>query len=410
MKFPIFIVVCFSIMLLSGICLSDDEAFISMTGDCKNPAVASERNSIFLAWLATEGRPASLYFRKSIDEGRTWNNARKMSNENGDCQPPSIAVSSGIVHLVWIDCGEVIDGELYYARSLDGGETWEKNVVLVGNANSAHYPFITCGGGNVYLIWQDVGTKVFFKASHDQGKTWEKEVLLGEVGKHSCYCFPPALSVIGNELMVVWTDLREDRGLFKADKKKRILSVACRKSKDNGRTWSKELILTSTTISDEMKDEIDNPTMFSNGSRSYLFWQDKHDLPLGEIFYAKFDPASKEGPITGKRLFPAQKRSPKCPSVVFDKEGNLHFTWASFFKGESIVHYSAIDPAGNTLVEKQDLTSVTGRYHNPTITMTPSGLLHIFWFNEPIDKKERSKIFFKTSKDNGLTWENRGHQ
>jgi hypothetical protein len=406
-------------MFVSGMCFSDDEAFISTTGDCKYPTVASEGNGIFMAWLATEGRPANLFFRQSKDEGRTWTDARKISNENGDCLPPSIAVNSGIVHLVWIDCGEAIDGEIYYVRSLDGGATWEKNVILVGNANSAHYPFITCWGDNVYVIWQDVETKVFFKASHDQGRTWEKETILGEVGKHSCYCFPPALSVNGNELMVVWTDLREEKGLhirlfglsvLKANKKKRISSVTCRKSTDNGRTWSKEHILTSTKVSDEMIDEIDNPTMFSNGSRSYLFWQDKHNLPLGEIFFAGFDPATESGPITGKTLYPAQKRSPKCPSVVFDKMGNLHFTWTTFFTGESIVHYGEINPAGDTLIEKKNLTSVVGRYLNPTITMTPSGLLHIFWFDEPNDKKERARIFFKTSKGNGLTWENRGPQ
>ncbi len=411
-------------MLLSGTCLSEDTAFISTAGDCKYPAVATEGNSIFLAWLVTEVRPANLYFRRSIDEGRTWNNARKISNENGDCLPPSIAVNSGIVHLAWIDCGEVIDGEIYYTRSLDGGQTWEKSSILVGNANSAQYPLIACGGSNVYLIWQDVETQVIFKASHDQGRTWENETLLGKVGKQSCYCFPPALSLNGNELMVVWTDFKEDKkgfnvklfglSLFKTSKEKRISSVVCRKSSDNGRTWSNEHILTSTEVSNEMKDEIDNPTLFSDGGRSYLFWQDKHNLPLGEILYTGFDPAAGKGHIKGKALYPTPKRSPKCPSVVFDNDKNLHCTWTSFFGGESIVHYGAINPAGNILIEKKDLTSAAGRYNNPIITRTPSGLLHIFWFNEfkdkEKDKEKLSKIFFKTSKDNGLTWKNRGPQ
>jgi hypothetical protein len=420
MRFRTFIETCFWVMFVSGICLSDDSAFISMSGGCKYPTVATSGSSIYIAWLVTEVRSANLYFRWSMDEGKTWNVPRKISNENSDCLPPSIAVNSGIIHLVWIDCGEAIDGEIYYTRSLDGGETWEKNVVLAKNANGAHYPLITCGGSNVYLIWQDVETKVFIKASRDQGRTWENETLLGEVGKHSCYCFPPALSVNGNKLMVVWNDIREDKkgfnvklfglSVLKTNKEKMISSVVCRKSTDYGRTWSKEHILTSAKVSSELKDEIDNPVMFSDNSRSYLFWQDKHNLQLGEILYAGFDPATEEGPITGKTLYPAPRRSPKCPTVVFDNERNLHFTWASFFGGESIVHYGAINPAGNPLREKKDLTSAVGRYHNPTIIRTPSGLLHIFWFNKPADKKEYSRIFLKTSKDNGLTWENRGPQ
>jgi hypothetical protein len=414
MRFQTFIETCYLIISLSVVCLPDDTAFISMTGDCRYPAIATEGNSIFMTWIVSEGRNAKLFFRRSLDEGRQWSSAQRICNDNGDCFPPAIAVHSGMVHVAWMDYGETIDGEIYYGRSNNGGETWDKNFILVKNANSARYPLIACKDNNVYLIWQDVENKVYFKASHDQGLTWEEQMLLGKVGKHSCYCYPPAISINGNDLVVVWTDFREDkRGLnFLADgfplfksSQKMLSSVVCRKSADNGRTWSKEKVLASHNVSKEMKDEIDNPTMLSDGSLSFLFWLDKSNLALGEIFYARFDPATEKCPITGKPLFPIQKRSPKRPSVVFDKDGNLHFTWTSFFGGESIVSYGEIDPAGNILKDKQDLTTHVGRYHNPIITRTPSGLLHIFWFDEPKDNDTWSKIFLKTSKDNGLTWE-----
>jgi hypothetical protein len=417
-----FCATCLLIMVVSGICFSDDKAFISMTGDCKYPAVTMEGNSVYMAWLVTEARSSYVYFRRSTDEGRNWDSARMISNANGYCMPPSITVHSGIVHLAWIDCGEVIDGELYYARSLDGGYSWEKSAVIVGNANSAQYPLISCGGSNVYLIWQDVGTRVFFKASRNQGRSWENETLLGKVGKQSCYCFPPALSVNGNEVTVVWTDFTKVKkgsnfnllwfSPFKGNKENSFSSVVCRKSTDNGRTWSNERTLTSTKISKEMKDEIDNPAMFSDGSLSYLFWQDKHNLPLGEILFTRINSATEKGYIKGRAMFPTPKRSPKCPSVVFDSDRNLHVTWTTFFGGQSIVHYGAINPAGDILIEKKDLTSTVGRYKNPIITRTPSGIMHIFWFNEFKGKNKDafSKIFLKTSKDNGLTWENQGSQ
>ena len=419
-RFQTFRETCFLILVVFGMCFSDDDAFISMTGNCQYPALSTEGNKIYLAWLVKEGRPTNLYFRWSIDEGKTWESARKINNGNGECMPPAIAVHSGIVHLAWIDCNEVIDGELYYARSLDGGKTWEKSTVIVSNVNSAQYPLFAYGESMVYLIWQDVESKVFFKASYNQGRTWENETLLGKVGRQSCYCFPPALSVSGNEVTVVWTDFKEvKRGSrfklfafspFKANKEKRISSVVCRKSIDNGRTWSKEQILTSNKVSKEMKDEIDNPTLLSDGSRTYLFWQDKHNLPLGEILYTRINPATNKGHIKGKVLYPTPKRSPKCPSVVFDNDKNLHVTWTTAFGGESIVHYGAIDPAGNILIEKKDLTSTVGRYQNPVITRTPSGLMHIFWFDKPKDKKVHSRIFSKTSRDNGMTWEHWGSQ
>jgi hypothetical protein len=144
--------------------------------------------------------------------------------------------------------------------------------------------------------------------------------------------------------------------------------------------------------------------MLSDGRLSYLFWLDKRNVALGELFYARFDPKTAKYPLAGASVYPSQKRSPKRPSVVFDGKRNLHFTWASFFGGESIIHYGAIDPAGNPLKEKQELSSVAGRYHNPVIARTPSGLMHIFWFDEPKDKEKWSTIYLKTSADDGMTW------
>jgi hypothetical protein len=429
MRFRTFTESCLILLFVSGICFSDDSAFISMSGDCRYPSVATEGNNMYLAWLCAEGKLTNLYFKRSIDEGKTWNSARKLCNENADCLPPSIAVNSGIVHLAWIDYGETVDGELYYARSRDGGETWEKNVLLVKDANSARYPSVICQGNNVYLIWQDVENKVFFKASYDQGRTWEQETMLGKVGKHSCYCFPPALSINGNNLAVVWTDFSEDNkgfniklfglSVFNANdskaslfnsNKKMVSSVVCRTSTNNGRIWSNERVLARCKVSKEMKDEIDNPIMLSDGSLSYLFWLDRRNVQLGEIFYTRFDPFAKPGTLSGRILYPSPKRSPKRPSVVFDKEGNLHIAWATFFGGESIIHYGEIDPAGNVLKEKKDISSTAGRYFNPTMARTSSGLLHIFWFNELRNKDKWSVIFLKTSKDNGATWENWGSQ
>ncbi len=168
------------VIFASGICLADG---ISIPGDCGYPATASEGNSVYVACLGADEKPANLYFRRSIDEGRTWTSVRRINKKNGGCLPPSIAVNSGAVHLAWIDNGETVDGEIYYARSLDGGETWGKNVILVKNANRAQYLVIKCKENNVYLSWQDVENNAFFKVSNDRGRTWENETLLEKAGK-----------------------------------------------------------------------------------------------------------------------------------------------------------------------------------------------------------------------------------
>ena len=388
-------------------------AFISMAGDCRYPAVASEGTNLYLAWVASEGRATTIFFRRSMDEGREWNNGRRISIENGVCYPPAIAAHGGIVHLAWVDYGETVEGEIYYARSVDGGETWEQNTILHANANSARYPLLTCQGREVYLVWQDVENKTYFKVSHNQGQNWETEKLLAKLGRHSCYCYPPAICANGKEVTVVWTDVQDVKKGFKISaygiplvpgKSSVISAVVCRKSTDAGSTWGKEKILVKTEVAKEAKDEIDNPAMLSDGSVSYLFWIDKSIQKLGEIKYAKFDAATTKFPISGKDIYPGQKRSPKRPSVILDSDNNFHLAWASFLGGKSVVCYGRSDGMGNILMEKKGLTSDTLRYHNPILNKTPSGLLQVFWFDEPVEKDGWSRIFLKRSQDNGLTW------
>jgi hypothetical protein len=390
------------------------DAFISMAGDCRYPTVATQGDTMHLTWIVTEGVNTSVHYKRSSDEGKTWTGALKISSEHSDCHPPTIAVNAGKVHLSWVDYSESVDGELYYTRSLDGGETWEKNRILIADANSSRYPLLYCKGKNVFLIRQDVENKVYFMASYDEGLTWAPEMLLGKVGKHSCYCYPPAIASNGNELLVIWSDLNNDRkGLrlgvngknFFRNKNKVVSSIVVRKTTDFGKTWNKPQVLSAILLSMETKEEIDNPVMLGDGSMYSLFWLDRRDLMLGEIYYTRFDSKTVKYPIPGKKVFPIDKRSPKRPSAVFNKEGNISFAWANFFNNESVISFGTIDPSGTPIQAKVDLTSKHGSFHNPVIAKTSSGLLHVIWFAVPKDKNGWSRVFYKTSKDNGLTWE-----
>jgi hypothetical protein len=400
--------------LLSDTSNAMSDAFISMAGDCRYPTMASQGDTLHLTWIVTEGVTTSVYYRRSSDEGKNWTSALRISSEHSDCHPPTIAVNSGKVHLAWIDYSEAVDGELYYTRSLDGGQTWEKNRILITDANSSRYPLLYCKGKNVFLIRQDVENKVYFIASYDEGLTWTEETLLGTVGKHSCYCYPPAIAGNGKELLVIWSDLNNDkRGLraginganFFQNRDKVVSSIVVRKTYDFGKSWNKPQILSSVKLSMETKEEIDNPVMVCDGSQYSLFWLDRRDLMLGEIYYARFDAKTVKYPIPGKKVFPIDKRSPKRPSVVINKDGNLSFVWANFFNNESVISFGTIDPSGTPIQAKIDLTSKLGNYFNPVIAKTSSGLLHVVWFAVPKDKSRWSRVFYKTSKDNGLTWE-----
>jgi hypothetical protein len=401
-----------AILLLCGWCLSNETSFISINGDCRYPVVAAEGDTLYLAWLGVVGGDAGIFFRKSVDGGAGWSVDRRLSVDGSSCYPPAIAVRAGVVHAAWVDYNERMDGELYYSRSLDGGATWEKGRILVDEANSARYPLLACKDDHVYMIWQDVENKTYFKASHDKGQTWGTTTTLASLSKHSCYCYPPALCVTKKEVSVVWTDVREKTGLhvffkgfplYKSGAGKMVSAVVRRKSIDGGNSWGSEQILAKTEVAAETKAEIDNPALLSDDTLSYMFWLDKSNIKLGEIVYAKMNLKKDRFPIAGKTLFPPEKRSPKRPAVVVDKEKRFNLVWTTFLGGMSVVNYCRTDADGNLVEPKKELTSDTVRYHNPSIALTGSGTMHVFWFDEP--KDAFSKIYLKTSRDNGRTWE-----
>jgi hypothetical protein len=394
--------------------MPENNVFVSTAGDCRYPVVTTEENNLYMTWIASEGKKADLYFRRSINGGNEWSSPQKISNKNSDCFPPAIAVDSGIVHLAWIDYGETVGGEIYYTQSIDGGLVWKKNEILIGEARSACHPLLYCNGKNVYLLWQDGEKKIHFMVSYNRGRIWTREISLGKAGRYSCEYAPPAISVRDRELTVAWTDLRGDMRGFTAaiygvpvlnTSKKLSSSIVCRRSADNGRTWSKEFDLATTRFSKEFNDDLDNPALLSDGSLSYLFWLDRRNVPLGEIFYAGFDPGTLTDTVCGKNLFPAEQLSPEHLSVVPDRSQNLHLTWTGVYNGKSQIYYGKIDPTGNVLIDKKCLTPDPGRFHNPVITATASGSLQIFWFGTPGNENGLSRIFLTTSSDNGNTWQ-----
>jgi hypothetical protein len=213
---------------------------------------------------------------------------------------------------------------------------------------------------------------------------------------------------------VAWTDLRGDTQGFTAalygiqvlnTSKKLASSIVCRRSTDNGRSWSEEFDLATTRFSKEFNDDLDNPALLSTGSLVNLFWTDRRNVPLGEIFYAGFDPGTLKDTVCGRNLFSADQWSPEHLSVVPDISQNLHLTWTGAYNGKSVLYYGKIDPAGKVLIDKKCLTPDPGRIHNPVIAVTASGLLKIVWFGTPGNENGPSKLFLTSSSDNGTTWQ-----
>jgi hypothetical protein len=151
---------------------------------------ASRLHTVF-AVPVNEGR--GIYYTFSND-GETWTQPDQVfdaANANWIAVgQPSLAVDEfGFLHAVWLRLALPDSGSLegvYYARSLDGGESWSEPFAVA--EGSFGWPqVVVAGAGQVHLVWQGVNGRSdwWHRHSPDAGKAWTSPVRLpgfGNVG------------------------------------------------------------------------------------------------------------------------------------------------------------------------------------------------------------------------------------
>jgi hypothetical protein len=148
---------------------------------------------------------------------------------NDDAEPASHAFQGGAVgpdgtiYIAWLDGRNRKEGhaqhsehftggtsDIYLARSVDGGKTFEKNVRIAGNVCPCCRPSIAVVRGRVLIAWRQVEAgdlrDIHVAASADKGRTWSKPVLVSRDSwkiKGCPHC-GPVLATLNDRVYVSW--------------------------------------------------------------------------------------------------------------------------------------------------------------------------------------------------------------
>ncbi|MED3542273.1 sialidase family protein [Bacillus toyonensis] len=170
----------------------DDKSWIA----CDRSNNLFTRGRIYVAW----GVGKSLRLARSLDGGQTWNGVGNLPTGasvpgTNNAWAPEITIGDdGTIHVVWHVPGS---STINYTRSLDGGETFEPQSVVVTGVTSftgtlpqtGNYPefpnakfrvltLVTgCSmqGGRFLVAWADMReglARIYYRIAENSGETW----------------------------------------------------------------------------------------------------------------------------------------------------------------------------------------------------------------------------------------------
>jgi hypothetical protein len=181
-----------------------------------DPAV----KTLYVAWGSPDG---DVYAASSRNYGDSWSEPVKVDDPDAYLAnaPDMTLGQDGTLYLVWYDFRTQVDTDVYFVRSTDGGETWTDPPVMVnddvtpGNQYEPHISLDTWGRVHVGFIhnipWQ-FEVNLYYTRSLDGGNSWESpNMRVNDVPDMVAPMVPATFSIAGEPLgsaYLAWRDSR----------------------------------------------------------------------------------------------------------------------------------------------------------------------------------------------------------
>ena len=219
----------------AGVTFSQPDTILTTTQNLSFPCLAVNGNDVYLVWNDNR-HPVSndeIYFMSSVDGGLNWNTPQRLTNTGNGIMDkvPSLAISDNILHLVW-QRGPDYQARVLYRRSSNNGVSWEPEQFITSDTINQTQPCIAVSGSYVHTAWMDSRNdtiQIFYRSSYDNGVNWQVEKCLTN-GFSADY---ETITASGKNVHIAYRDYRFNQQWH----------IGYRCSIDNGLTWQQDTVL-----------------------------------------------------------------------------------------------------------------------------------------------------------------------
>ena len=212
----VFLGMLFGLSAATGALDLDNPVTVIQTGDfLQSLGFAAEGESSYSVWTQTPigTSTVTLYFARSVDGGETYETATplRVSGVSGvtNVLDPYVAARGSEVFVVWWEGRTDESVRIMMRRSADGGETFSSPAMVHNHADghALGRTKVATAPGHVYVAWKGTASgedhDLLLKVSTDAGATWEDVV---ELGVQTFTNTTVSLAAEGTSVFVAWTN------------------------------------------------------------------------------------------------------------------------------------------------------------------------------------------------------------
>jgi hypothetical protein len=306
-------------------------------GFSEHPQISSVADNVHVIWADNTIGDRQVYFRTSNDNGNTFGETIRLSNNGSNSFNQEIAAFGNNVYAVWVE--KTISGpyQVTLAVSEDGGRNFRDSIPLSENAGEYSYPKISALNGYVYVAWnagdlpnanKGIDKGVFFISSSNNGLTF------GDVSKlnveENGFGKPQVAAGYNNAVYVIWGGSTENQ----------VNSLYLVRGDNSGRSFG-EVKKIEKTEQGKINNPLNVEIIVDETDRLFIAWQDKvgtaATTPENEEILSAVSLDGGESFESTTNISNNEDTS-ECPSIAMNGD-NIYITWEDLTPGNHEVLY-----------------------------------------------------------------------